>query len=69
MNPIENVWGDMVRDMEGRTARNADEVFEKTTAIWDNYKNRNTDYFKTLSASVITRLRMVIEAEGYWTKY
>ena len=69
MNPIENVWGDMVRDLDGRSARNADELFERVDTIWQRYKNRDPGYFAALSRSMITRLRMVIEAEGFWTKY
>lgn len=69
MNPIENVWGDMVRDLDGRSARNADDIFEKVNFIWENYKNANGGYFSNLSKSMVTRLRMVIEADGYWTKY
>ena len=29
MNPIENVWVDMVRDLDGRSAKSTDEIFEK----------------------------------------
>ena len=33
MNPIENVWGDMVRDLEGRSTRSVEEIFEKVNHI------------------------------------
>ena len=69
MNPIENVWGDMVRDLDGGSARIADEIFERVNNIWENYKNGNGEYFSNMSKSMVTQLRMVIEAGGCWMKY
>lgn len=68
MNPIENVWGDMVKDLEGCVATTQDELFEKINGIWEAYKMR-PDYWKKLARSMVNRLQLVREAQGYWTKY
>lgn len=68
LNPIENVWGDIVKDMEPFRPRQADEVFEKFESIWNRYSQR-PDYWRILAHSFRRRLQQVIDAEGYWTKY
>ena len=37
MNPIKNIWGDIVKDMEGYRAQSADEVFERSLSVWEGY--------------------------------
>ena len=44
MNPIENVWGDMVKDLDGKAAASKEELFENVNRIWDGYKNGSTTY-------------------------
>lgn len=68
MNPIENVWGDIVKDCEFFRPRTADEVFDRVNAIWDGYRP-NANYWQKLSYSMISRLRLVVENDGHWTKY
>jgi len=68
MNPIENVWGDMVKDSEFFRPRTDDEVFEKVLSIWEGYRG-NHNYWRKLALSMINRLRLVIENEGNWTRY
>lgn len=68
INPIENHWGNMVQDLEYFRPKTADEVFEKARACSDSYRGRE-DYWNKLALSIITRLRLVIEANGYWAKY
>ena len=68
LNPIENVWGDMVKDMEPFRPRNADEVFDKFRSIWDQYSQRPI-YWRILAHSFRHRLQKVIDEQGYWTKY
>ena len=48
MNPIENVWGDMVKDLDGKAAASKEEMFEKVNRISDGYKNRSPTYCETL---------------------
>ncbi|KAK4021814.1 hypothetical protein OUZ56_003723 [Daphnia magna] len=50
MNPIENVWVDIVKDSEFFHPRSADEVFEKANAIWEGYNSHN---FLMVKASVL----------------
>ena len=68
MNPIENIWGDIVKDMEGYRAQSADEVFERALSVWEGYKQR-PDYWRKLALFITRRLQLVIDANGYWTKY
>jgi hypothetical protein len=60
MNPIEKVWGDIVKDCEFFRSRTADEVFDRVNAIWDGYRP-NANYWRKLSYSMISRLRLVVE--------
>ncbi len=68
LNPIENVWGDIVKDYEFFRPRTDDEVFEKVNSIWEGYRP-NANYWRKLALSLINRLRLVVENEGHWTKY
>lgn len=68
INPIENHWANMVQDLEYFRPKTADEVFEKAKHSWDSYRGRE-DNWRKLAFSIIKRLRLVIEANGYWTKY
>lgn len=68
INPIENVWGDIVKDFNIRNARNSDEVFDHAFHHWLGYNDR-PQYWQKLSDSMVRRLNLVIEANGYWTKY
>jgi hypothetical protein len=68
LNPIENVWGDIVKDCEFFRPRTADEVFERANSIWEGYSN-NANYWRKLALSMINRLRLIVENEEHWTKY
>jgi hypothetical protein len=35
LNPIENVWGDIVKDSEFFRPRSPDEVFDRANDIWN----------------------------------
>ena len=48
LNPIENVWGDMVKDCEFFQPRNDDEVFERVNNVWEGYR-RNASYWRKLA--------------------
>ena len=67
-NPIENVWSEMVRDMDARNVTNPDDLWSKVTNIWGELKRRD-NYWVTLSDSMVDRLRMAREIGGEWTKY
>ena len=53
LNPIENVWGDIVKDMEYFRSRNRDEVFNQVKGIWDGYARRPFKKLKHLCISDI----------------
>lgn len=68
LNPIENHWGNMVKDLEYFRPKSADEVFEKARSCWDSFRERH-EYWRKLAFSMSNRLQLVIESNGYWTKY
>ena len=67
MNPIENVWAEMVRDLDCQRGTAID-LWDSVLDIW-NHLSLRPNYWRTLINSMPQRLRMVIEAEGDWTKY
>lgn len=68
LNPIENVWAQMVKDMYSRNFRPAN-VEELWLAIENAWENIGEDYTRTLILSMRNRLQKVINANGAWTKY
>ena len=68
LNPIENVWGDLVKDFDARDATNSLQVFAKATELWVSY-DRRPGYWERLSDSMVSRLDLCCQAEGHWTKY
>ena len=67
MNPIENVWVEMVRDMDSQHAT-ANELLNSVNNIWGNL-SRRPNYWRILINSMTKRLAMVIDVDGDWTKY
>jgi hypothetical protein len=67
MNPIENVWVEMVRDMDSQHAT-ANELWHSVNNIWGNL-SRRPNYWCILINSMAKRLAMVIDVDGDWTKY
>lgn len=67
MNPIENVWAEMVRDMDSQHAT-ANELWHSVNNIWGNL-SRRPNYWCILINSMAKRLAMVIDVDGDWTKY
>ena len=60
--------GHCERQGESYRAQSADEVFERALSVWEGYKQR-PDYWRKLALSITRRLQLVIDANGYWTKY
>ena len=57
----------MIKCFEGRRAR--DEVIEMALALWEHFKIGRPEYWSKLARSMVIRLQLVIEGEGYWTNY
>lgn len=68
LNPIENVWGEMVKSMLRIRFTNRQQLSE---AIENNFELlvQKENYFKNLIHSMPRRLRAVIAANGNLTKY
>lgn len=67
-NPIENLWSEMVRDMNAQDVANPTELWNKVSDIWNHLKQRPS-YWQVLAGSMVTRLEMAREVRGDWTKY
>ena len=68
LNPIENLWSEMVRDMNSQHVRNSNELWSDVLDIWNNFAPKQS-YWRTLANSMPSRLKMVIDLRGEWTKY
>lgn len=68
LNPIENLWSEMVREMNTQNVSNENALWENVVQTWDNLKVRNR-YWEILATSMVNRLEMVREVDGDWTKY
>ena len=70
LNPIENLWGQITRkldllvDIQGE-ATSANQLWQRVQAC-ANQINQST--FKNLYNSMLKRIRLVIEKDGYYTK-
>lgn len=68
MNPIENIWANMVNSWEPEMERTQDAIMAHTLAQWEMLRNRSL-LVRNHVASMPDRLRAVIEKEGGWTRY
>ena len=68
MNPIEHVWGMMVRRIKINPVWTLDEFRIAVQNAWDWAKNKD-DYFVCLSQSMTDRFMTVIGHDGWYTKY
>jgi len=66
LNPIENIWGMMLHDMEARRIRDPFSLFEHVEQIWEGYRFEQPNLCQNLSNSMDTRLQRVLENNGYW---
>lgn len=65
MNPVENVWAELVRRTRN-DATNRDQLYEN---VYSTFLQLETAYFDKLIESMPRRIRQVREANGGWTKY
>jgi len=68
LNPIENIWGYMVKDWKPLYPRTREEVLKRVFDKWDELRG-NPNLCQQLVASMPNRLREVIDNDGYWTYY
>lgn len=65
MNPVENVWAELVRRVASNPT-NKDRLWENVQKAFYDIEE---DYFDTLIESMPRRMERVCEAKGGWTKY
>lgn len=68
MNPVENIWGYMVKQIYSYEfrPRNRQELLDAITNEWQNLENYD---FGNLVASMPRRLDALLDANGGYTKY
>lgn len=66
LNPIENLWGYVKRELKSHRCSSADQLYGVVENIW---KNIPTGVCKKLVESMPRRCAQVIAAKGYPTKY
>lgn len=67
LNPIENVWAQMVRHWPEHHFQNRTQIIAVATELWDDL--RGNDFVPKLYRSMPTRLQEVINNNGYWCSY
>jgi hypothetical protein len=66
LNPIENLWNILDKQLEDRNSSNEDELFQVLEVGW---KSLSTEFLKNLVESMPRRCQAVIDNEGLPTKY
>lgn len=66
LNPIENLWAIVKRDLKGKTPKNTDELFQLVKQSWENI---SVGTCQNLINSLPRRLTNVVKNKGYPTKY
>jgi len=66
LNPIENIWGIMKRDVEKRRPKNLDDLQAAIQDVWDNFP---LSQVKSLCASMENRITSCIARKGDVIKY
>lgn len=70
MNPVENVWAELVRRIELKRretgVRNKDQLWEDVLQVFNDLPE---SYFAKLIQSMVRRIRTVYRKRGGWTKY
>jgi transposase len=66
LNPIENLWNEMARDVELHDCDTMEELQDVVAAVWDKVDG---DSMRTLVHSMPKRCQAVIDAKGWHTKY
>ena len=68
LNPIENLWGQIVTAWEGETPRQQEPLLAHVRAEWERMRGRPT-WVANTCGNMRRRLQMVLDAEGEWIKY
>ena len=68
LNPIENVWGNIVNCWEQTIERSSTNLFHHTQRDWEALRRRPHVVYNNV-ASMSNRLQAVVEKGGGWTKY
>ena len=69
LNPIENVWGRIVRDWEPEDDRTVAALHDHTMRSWEKCRRNGRLDFSILTGSMVRRIAAVREANGAYTKY
>lgn len=68
MNPLENIWGNLVNCWEAERERTPAELLAHIHTQWELFRNQ-PQLVRDHVAAMPNRMRAVIEKEGGWTYY
>ena len=68
MNPIENVWANMVNSWEPQQERTRENLVNHTKLQWEMFRN-NPELVYNIVSNMSERLQAVIDKEGGWSGY
>ena len=68
LNPIENLWGILDRKLRGRAPKNEDDLYEILKSAWEELEGEK-QLLRNLARSMPNRIKAVLKAKGYPTKY
>lgn len=68
LNPIENVWAQMVYDWDYSSPRTKANLMSFVFQKCDELRG-DTNYIDNLIGSMRRRLQAVVDNDGFWTKY
>ena len=68
MNPIENIWANMVNCWEPAQERTSEQLVQHTQAQWEMFR-ANPRLINNIVSNMSERLHTVIENEGGWSGY
>lgn len=66
LNPIENIWAEIVRDWEP-VFGGEPEIFDQILTKWHELSGGN--FVRKCVESMPRRLAAVVDSQGHWTKY
>lgn len=71
LNPIENLWGQMVREWDTGTIKTKPALIKHCLSVWESLRPKRgmNNYCQRLVDSMPNRLRAVIDNDGGHTKY
>ena len=69
INPIENVWGEIVKALghsEAHLSKNKDELFQEVELVWNYYRDQRGEFIQNLVRGMPGRMQKLVGNQGGW---